>query len=204
MEPSVVPLFPLPNVVLFPHMLLPLYIFEPRYRALTRDALAGDGQIAMGLLQPGWEEDYQGNPPVYDIAGLGRVLQHTELPDGRFHLMLVGIARVRLVEIVRETPYRSARVEIVPDVVRQGREGELEGMRRSLVARFGPALGSLVGHGFEGVPLPVILDVLASTLVGDPRERQLLMESADVEERCGLLAQMLGPPRRGPAEPSAN
>src|SRR5215471_4819338 len=91
-------LFPLPNVVLFPHLVLPLHIFEPRYRQMTTDALAGDRLLAMTLLKPGWESDYEGMPEIYPIACLGRIQAEKRLPDGRLNLQLRGLTRIRIVE----------------------------------------------------------------------------------------------------------
>jgi Lon protease-like protein len=78
-------LFPLPNLVLFPHVMQPLRIFEPRYRELLRDALEDDGLIATALLKPGWEANYAGQPPVEPVVCLGRVLTHRWLPEGDCH-----------------------------------------------------------------------------------------------------------------------
>src|ERR1700692_4837672 len=89
-------LFPLPNLVLFPHVMQPLHIFEPRYRQMAADALAGDRLIAPVLLQTGWEADYEGRPAIYSMACLGRIVAEQRLDDGRFNLLLRGICRARL------------------------------------------------------------------------------------------------------------
>ena len=95
---DLLPLFPLPNVVLFPNVFLPLHIFEPRYREMVADALAGDRMIGMVLLRPGWEHDYDGRPPVYPI-GCSGVITHVErLPDGRYNIVLRGLERFRILE----------------------------------------------------------------------------------------------------------
>src|ERR1700730_12850904 len=86
-------LFPLPNVVLFPHVTLPLHIFEPRYRAMTADALAGDRLITMMLLRPGWEEQYEGRPPLYPVGCVGKIVTDQKLDDGRYNLLLRGVSR---------------------------------------------------------------------------------------------------------------
>src|SRR5215212_9539920 len=83
-------LFPLPNLVMFPHVVQPLHIFEPRYCELLEDALATDNLIAMALLQPGWEQDYEGRPPIADIVCVGRVVSHARLPENRHNLLLLG------------------------------------------------------------------------------------------------------------------
>src|SRR5438132_8216721 len=100
-------LFPLLNLVLFPHVVQPLHVFEPRYRQLTADALAGDQLITMALLQPDWEPDDAGLPPVFPVACLGRIIAHKELADGRSILLLRGLSRVRIVEeMPTHKPYR--------------------------------------------------------------------------------------------------
>ena len=107
---GLVPLFPLPNIVLFPRAALPLHIFEPRYRRMTEDALRYDRLIAMALLKPGWEERYHGNPEVHPIACAGVIEDEATLPDGRFNIRLRGLARVEILGFVRETPYRMAAI----------------------------------------------------------------------------------------------
>src|SRR4051812_14777924 len=102
-------LFPLPNLVLFPQVGQPLHIFEPRYRRLTADALAGDRLIAMALLRPGWESDYEGRPAIHPVACVGKVVADQRLDDGRYNLLLRGLARARvLAEGQTDRPYRSA------------------------------------------------------------------------------------------------
>src|SRR5438552_2023140 len=85
-----VPLFPLPNVVLFPRAVLPLHIFEERYKAMTADALNGDRRIAMALLRPGWERSYYGRPQIEPVVCVGKILSHEKLPDGKYNFLLQG------------------------------------------------------------------------------------------------------------------
>src|SRR5262245_25424794 len=94
-------LFPLPNLVLFPHVAQPLHIFEPRYRRLMDDALQGDRLIATALLQPGWEQEYNNAPPLHAMTCLGRIQQEEHLPDGRYNLLLHGLCRARIIEEVK-------------------------------------------------------------------------------------------------------
>src|SRR5262249_15697251 len=91
-------LFPLPNVVLFPQVMLALHIFEPRYRQMTEEALAGDRLIAMVLLKPGWDEEHEVRPPLHRIVCLGRIVADQRLDDGRFNILLRGVSRARIVE----------------------------------------------------------------------------------------------------------
>lgn len=104
------PLFPLPNVVLFPKGILPLYVFEPRYRTMMADALQGGQTICMTLLQPGWEADYHGSPEVYRVACVGRVVHHQRLEGGRYNVTLQGETKVAIESFVKDQPYRVARV----------------------------------------------------------------------------------------------
>lgn len=104
---STLPIFPLPNCVLLPGGLLPLHVFEPRYRELTRDCLAGHQLIGVARLRPGYESTYYGRPPVYERCGVGKIICSEELPDGRFALLLRGVARVAIArELPAERQYR--------------------------------------------------------------------------------------------------
>ena len=103
-------IFPLPNVVFFPHTLLPLHIFEPRYRQMLADCLAGERRLAMALLRPGWEADYDGRPPVHSVAGAGEILGSAMPPDGRSNIVLRGLGRTMIEdELPSPKPYRIAR-----------------------------------------------------------------------------------------------
>ena len=98
-------LFPLPNAVLFPQVMQPLHVFEPRYRQLAVDALAGDRFIAMALLAPGWQTDQSGTPPIHPVACLGRIIAEQRLADGRYNLLLRGMSRI---QIAHEIPAQQA------------------------------------------------------------------------------------------------
>ncbi len=90
------PLFPLPNVVHFPHVALPLHIFEERYRAMVGDAIEADRLIGIVLLKPGYEADYEGYPEIHDVACLGKIVEDHRLPDGRYNILLLGAKRGRI------------------------------------------------------------------------------------------------------------
>src|ERR1043165_4936677 len=110
------PIFPLPNCVLLPGGLLPLHVFEPRYRELTRDCLAGNQLMAVARLRPGYETTYYGRPPVYERCGVGRIICSEELPDGRFALLLRGVARVELArELPADRAYRRVEARMLAD-----------------------------------------------------------------------------------------
>src|SRR5436190_2850967 len=105
---GVVRLFPLPNLVLFPHVIQGLHIFEARYRQMTADALAGDGLIAIVALKEGAEEDAE-RPVIEEVACLGRIVWHEKLPDGRYNLRLRGLSRARIIqEVTTDKLYRTA------------------------------------------------------------------------------------------------
>src|SRR3990172_12262137 len=109
-------LFPLPNLVMYPHVMQPLHIFEERYREMLEDTLATDKLIAMAVLKPGWETDYESRPPVAECACLGKVVAHHRLEDGHYNVLLLGVERVRIVrEMDPLRSFRQAKVEIVED-----------------------------------------------------------------------------------------
>src|SRR5205823_3865193 len=110
-------LFPLPNLVFFPHVMQPLHIFEPRYRRMTADALDGDGLIALAILQPDWEKDYEGKPAIYPVACVGKIVADQRLEDGRYNLLLRGLRRARVLrELADDKLYRRAEVALLSDV----------------------------------------------------------------------------------------
>src|SRR5277367_5921153 len=120
-------LFPLPNLVLFPHVIQPLHVFEPRYRQLMEDALQADRLMALALLKPGWEDDYHQRPPIHPIVCIGRIFKEERLADGRFNLLLQGLCRARVLEEFKTGKlYRTARVDVLPEApASPAREQEL-------------------------------------------------------------------------------
>lgn len=182
---SSLPIFPLPNCVLLPGGLLPLHVFEPRYRDLTRDCLAGHHLMAVARLRPGYETAYYGRPPVFERCGVGRIICSEELPDGRFALLLRGVARV---EIARELPadraYRIVEAKILQDVSCDA--GDARDHHRRLIMlcdrlaevieQGGPQLRDLV-RSFESPG--ACADAIAATLIMDANARQELLEACD-------------------------
>jgi len=140
---TTLPLFPLPNVVLFPGVYLPLHIFEPRYRTMVADALDGDRMIGMTLLKPGFEHDYDGRPPVYPIGCAGVITHAERLDDGRYNIILQGTERFRVVDEDQTRAYRVATVEPIsePSVVDvislQSLRQRLEALVLAMVERAG-------------------------------------------------------------------
>jgi uncharacterized protein len=208
------PLFPLPNVVLFPHGLLPLHIFEPRYRAMTEAALEGERLIGMAVLKPGWETTYKGNPPLHDVVGLGRIVQEERLDDGRFNLLLVGLARARVVREVQAEPFRMAEVEVLED--HDADSPAYERRRKILHAFYARKLKEATPAGQpppdlpSDIPLGDLCDLVSGAFVADLDERLAYLRETDVAARCDRLMEMLkaqdpsARPRSWPPESSAN
>jgi Lon protease-like protein len=184
------PMFPLPNVVLFPHALLPLHIFEDRYQALARDVLAGHHYLAISLLTSPEDADSLDRPPVQRIAGVGEVVMAHELPDGRFNLVVRGRARVRIDdELDSDRPYRIISATELPDLPAAD-PAELRDADQSLRALVGqladsiPEGGELLRQVVVSQETPSeLVDVLAAALVVDPTLRQRLLETRDVLKR---------------------
>jgi Lon protease-like protein len=188
-----VPLFPLPQGVLLPGAVLPLHIFEPRYREMMRDALTGERLIAMALLKPGWDRDYYGQPPVHEVVGVGRILEEEALPDGKYNLLLQGLWRARIVEVVSSEPYRTARVALLEDRLPEG--GPWERRRKLLLAFFAQMLREVTKGQTEGppddLPLGRLTDLLVSILPFEMPVKQEFLEEPDAGARSERLVRLL-------------
>jgi Lon protease-like protein len=209
-------LFPLPNLVLFPHVMQGLHIFEPRYRQMMADTLADDQLMTLVLLRPGYEEDSDEPPAIEPVGCLGRVDWHEMLPDGRFNLRLRGLGRVKLVEeIPTDRLYRVARAEPLPDVSPMDLP-KLTSLRRTLseavLARFpqtGQAHNQLL-ELFQGeMPLGHLCDVLSYALPLSMEVKQTLLNEPHVDLRAELMTQAMQVPagmanRKFPPEFSVN
>ncbi len=184
------PIFPLPRVQLFPHALLPLHVFEPRYRDMVKDAMAGPRLIAVAALEPGFESDYHGRPAVRAVIGVGEVIGHEALEDGRANILLRGVARARIdEELPARERYRLVDATELPDVRRPGVDSG--GARETLVlladqlARRLPSGGETLRELARSQPgLGPLVDVLTAALVTDPDERQTLLEMVDLAARA--------------------
>lgn len=195
---GVVRLFPLPNLVLFPHVIQPLHVFEPRYRQMMADALADDRLLAMALLKPGWAEDYLATPPIYPVVCVGRVFEEERLPDGRYNLLLQGLARARVVEELDTGQlYRSARVELLSDTPAPPAVGpELRRQLGEQVGRWladqGEALAQMRRLLESPLTLGTLCDVFTFALPMGVEEKQQLLEEPRAEERVRRLLANLG------------
>jgi Lon protease-like protein len=193
-------LFPLPNIVLFPYVIQPLHIFEPRYRELMADALRDDRLIAMATLQPGWEADYQNRPPVYPVICIGQILKEETLPDGRYNFLLHGLSRARILdELPTSKAYRTARVRVLEDVpiaspaVEHDLRQRLSEQMNAWFDSQGPALAQLRKMLESSLPLGTLCDMFSFTLASDTEVKQELLELLDVEQRIRRLLDYLGP-----------
>lgn len=114
---QVAPLFPLPRVFLYPNVVMPLHIFEPRYRQMVEDLLDRRGWMVISPIRAGHEADQAGNPPVYPVGGLGEIVKHSRLSDGRFLVTLAGLGRVRIKEVESDRLYRKVQFEPMHEVM---------------------------------------------------------------------------------------
>ncbi len=180
---SSLPIFPLPNCVLLPGGLLPLHVFEPRYRELTRDCLAGHHLMGIARLRPGYEGTYYGRPPVYERCGVGRIICSEELPDGRFALLLRGVARVEIArELTVDRNYRM--VEALPLVDRAVDDADARDHHHKLI-KLCDRLAEVIEQGgsqlrdlARAFDSPgACADAVAAALIMDADARQELLEA---------------------------
>lgn len=192
--PEWVPLFPLPNVVFFPKTYLPLHIFEPRYREMVEEALAGDRMICMVLLKEGWEADYDGHPPIYETGAVGKIVRSQRLDDGRFNIILYGLEKCRIRGENRERSYRLGQIEIVRDPPIEGLYAPLKEKLVELTLQYrqkmpgGEALQSVLEMGLED---DVLVGTLSAGLPLTVVEKQFLLEADDLPLRARRLAGLM-------------
>jgi len=191
--PPTIPIFPLPNAVLFPNVFLPLHIFEPRYRAMVKDALASDRIIGMVLLQPGYEANYEGRPRVYPVGCAGVITHSEPLPDGRFNIVLRGLEKFRMVGEDESKPYRLAHIEALPETVTDVDRTTANRHR----SRLETLLAAATEHGKAEPKLPStvpdqdLVNALAQYCAFEPLERQALLECDGILSRCLALIDLL-------------
>jgi Lon protease-like protein len=205
---DLLPLFPLPNVVLFPSVFLPLHIFEPRYREMVGDAIATDRMIGMVLLRPGWERDYEGRPPVFPVGCSGVITHFERLADGGYNIVLRGLDRFRVVEEDHSRNYRRAVIEPLRELALVGddhpairhQRSKLEAMLAHSGEPFRP--GSRNTRFVEGgaapdpkIPVAMndedLVNALAQYLDLEPLEKQALLERDSLRARAESLVELL-------------
>jgi Lon protease-like protein len=190
-----VPIFPLPNVVLFPGALLPLHVFEARYRAMVADALAGDRRLGMALLKPGWEADYEGSPPIHPLIGFGVIEDAGKLEGGRYLVRLRGEGKGRVAEEVQREPYRKVLLRTCPEgPTTPGLDrwvARIESMVRELHGAEGEEneSSSVPGGGASrGIDL---IHAVAAELPVRPEVKLSLLALDDLTERARRVTRLL-------------
>ncbi|PYR73094.1 MAG: hypothetical protein DMF87_26680 [Acidobacteria bacterium] len=193
MLPASIPLFPLPNVVLFPNVFLPLHIFEPRYRQMVADALEGDRIIGMTLLRPGYEADYEGRPAIYDIGCAGVITHSQPLADGRYDIVLRGMEKFRVRSEDQSKPYRIGNIEPMNESIPPEEAQPLRHQRQRLEAVLAAAIERVRSEPKfpPSVPDEDLVNALAQYLELDIVERQALLECRGVLARCRALIDVL-------------
>jgi ATP-dependent Lon protease len=198
-------LFPVPKLVMFPHVLQPLHVFEPRYRALLSEAMADDQLIGMPVLAPGWEADYDGRPDLQPIACLGKVISHQATGGGRSNILLVGLHRIRLMDELASTkPFREASARLIDDVYSPSGDHQRDRIRRALLTAFKKKLSREVKSQDcldellrDDISLAVLTDIAAHTLDLAPSYKAQLLSEPDVDQRARWLLTKLQQTRRG-------
>ncbi|MFI5397785.1 MAG: LON peptidase substrate-binding domain-containing protein [Candidatus Binatia bacterium] len=207
--PSIIPVFPLPNVVLFPGVPLPLHIFEPRYRDLVRDASASHEIIGMALLRGDWQRRYDENPDIFEAGCAGKIVNIESLPDGNFNIVLHGLREFSIARHIFDRPYRQAEVRwrmsgqrCIDGACRARLIGLLSGYLRTLPAA--PAHRLLHDQTLSD---DLLVNFFSYALEIAPLEKQGLLEAVTLPERAERLREILefhleesrlGPRRPGP------
>lgn len=189
------PLFPLEDVVLFPHSMIPLYVFEARYRKMVRDVLASNRLIVMSLQLEKENQAEESPPRVADIASVGELVLAQELPDGRYNLVVRGRARIGIdEELPSDEPYRLVTAHEIPDDPpdKSPELDEADTTLRALVSGLAESIpdgGELLKHVAAAQDTPAALsNVMAASLVADAKARQSLLETTDVFQRLERLS----------------
>ena len=187
---GVLPLFPLSSVVFFPNTLLPLHIFEPRYKEMVNTALNNEKIIGMALLKPGWESDYYRNPEVYDVIGMGRIVSSEELDDGKINIVLYGLKRAKIIEIIEELPYRQAHISIMENQYDTNNES-FRSIIEEHINKWNLYLDDKQkSHRINvntKLPLENLTDALASLIFPNVFDKQKLLEETNVQKRAEII-----------------
>ncbi len=193
----IVPLFPLPNVVLFPKTPMPLYIFEEKYRTMVKEILAGNGELVIGLLRAGLESNYTNVSAVHEIACLGKIETYEELEDGKFNIVVVGVHRVRIIREIQHSPYQMVEVEKIEDGEFDERSAEVVARHNhlsGLFAKFTELATGVKQHAVELMPqmdFESLVNMVAMTLNLSIEQKQALLEINEAPLRCDALIPVL-------------
>lgn len=193
-------LFPLPNLVLFPHVVQPLHIFEPRYCEMLLEALSADRLITMATLKPGWELNSSGQPPISDVVCIGQIISHAPTPEERHNILLIGLSRARIVtEHEMQRPFRMATVELIEDIYPTVGAAERMKLQQNLLEiyrRFIPE-GTLAKESFQQMlssqmSLGMLTDLIGFTMPLPLPIKEQLLGTANVDARARVLLHCLG------------
>ncbi|WP_338863219.1 LON peptidase substrate-binding domain-containing protein [Myxococcus stipitatus] len=186
--------FPLPSAVLFPHSIIPLHIFEPRYRAMVRDALAGDRVIALAQLEEGWEGNYDGRPPMVPLMCAGVIAWDEEVEDGRYNILLQGVSRIEMLsELATDKPYREVHAKVLTDLPYHGPEEErLRQAVFELAGRVPPTFAENLLPATARATGGMLADVVAAAVIPEAERRQELLAELDVKRRLDAVLEDVG------------
>ena len=187
--PSTIPIFPLQDVMLFPHASRPFHIFEQRYRDMVADALEGDRLIGMVLLEPGYEAEYEGRPPIYPVGSAGFIANVEELADGGYNILLRGLTKFRITGEDQSRSYRLAHVEAIPEVLTDADRVTLGDLRQELSALLPSGLPGIQVP--DGVPDEDLVNGIAQVMRLDPLDRLGLLEQPGPLARARALISLL-------------
>lgn len=192
--PQIIPIFPLPNVVLFPNTHLPLHIFEYRYRDMIQDILEGERLIGMALLKDTWEDDDDSNQKIHSIGCAGKIIGCKGTQDGRYHIVLSGITRYTITEKLYNKSYLQAQVEAIrpPGIpitlTSKNRFNIDKFIHQHLVPKPAyKALVALLGKATD----ETLIHSLSACLPFTPYERQFLLESEDINRQCLRMLELI-------------
>jgi len=189
--PAEIPLFPLPETSLFPGVSRPFLIFEPRYREMIADALKGDKIIGMVRLRPGFEKDYEGRPPIYSVGCAGTIAESKQLEDGRYVILLRGLTTFRIVSEDQRKPYRLARIEAIPELLKDEDRVALSTLRNRIEKLLIAVLPLDVDPPDPTLDDDEFVNIVAQNLGMPEAARQDLLERNNLVERARALADLL-------------
>ena len=195
----VIPLFPLPATVFYPNTFLPLHIFEPRYRSMVADVLEKNGRIGMVLLKAGWEKDYHGTPEIMTIGCVGEIESHSQLPEGKYNILLSGLHRFRILQEIEGKLYRQAQVEILEEINNQDLIANSLPIKKQLIKKMKQYLSKISGGekveqalDMENcATLAQCVDRIAYHFDLSVSKMQEFLEEQDVQKRANTLHSLI-------------
>lgn len=187
MSTAPVPVFPLGGLYLFPHQVLPLHIFEPRYRQLIGDLLDGPGRLVIARPSRGERQTATHAPLLQPVAGLGEVMRHERLPDGRYNVWIVGLARVQITEVPSDRLYRMVRCQPFAEIHAEEHEDAVlaRRLRVATTARLAQPLDLP-----ESVPTDLLIDLLLQAMRASPRVIERAFGEPSVAERARYVLRI--------------